>query len=204
MEKEESEQGKEIDIKKVVHDLDLSFLFIRLRSRIFVVISAKSMNNLKYLSKRFRIESYPLSTLKRWHSTEMMLNTVSDQDGRLRSEEENYSTKVSSPIEEPYGSVLKSLAERTAKELPNGHMMVSELQGRLLHQLVKLLRPRHVLEIGGFTGYSAIAMGSGLGHDAKLLSLELENKHIKIAQKHVEMAKLQDKIQFREGPASDR
>lgn len=204
MEKEESEQGKEIDIKKVVHDLDLSFLFIRLRSRIFVVISAKSMNNLKYLSKRFRIESYPLSTLKRWHSTEMMLNTVSDQDGRLRLEEENYSTKVSSPIEEPYGSVLKSLAERTAKELPNGHMMVSELQGRLLHQLVKLLRPRHVLEIGGFTGYSAIAMGSGLGHDAKLLSLELENKHIKIAQKHVEMAKLQDKIQFREGPASDR
>lgn len=204
MEKEESEQGKEIDIKKVVHDLDLSFLFIRQRSRIFVVISAKSMNNLKYLSKRSRIESYPLSTLKRWHSTEMMLNTVSDQDGRLRLEEENYSTKVSSPIEEPYGSVLKSLAERTAKELPNGHMMVSELQGRLLHQLVKLLRPRHVLEIGGFTGYSAIAMGSGLGHDAKLLSLELENKHIKIAQKHVEMAKLQDKIQFREGPASDR
>lgn len=162
------------------------------------------MNNLKYLSKRSRIESYPLSTLKRWHSTEMMLNTVSDQDGRLRLEEENYSTKVSSPIEEPYGSVLKSLAERTAKELPNGHMMVSELQGRLLHQLVKLLRPRRVLEIGGFTGYSAIAMGSGLGHDAKLLSLELENKHIKIAQKHVEMAKLQDKIQFREGPASDR
>lgn len=162
------------------------------------------MNNLKYLSKRFRIESYPLPILKRWHSTEMMLNTVSDQDGRLRLEEESYSTKVSSPIEEPYGSVLKSLAERTAKELPNGHMMVSELQGRLLHQLVKLLRPRRVLEIGGFTGYSAIAMGSGLGHDAKLLSLELENKHIKIAQKHVEMAKLQDKIQFREGPASDR
>lgn len=162
------------------------------------------MSSLKYLSKKFRIESYPLSTLKRWHSTEMVLNTVSDQDGRLRLEEENYSIKVSSPIEEPYGNVLKSLAERTAKELPNGHMMVSELQGRLLHQLVKLLRPKRVLEIGGFTGYSAIAMGSGLGHDAKLLSLELENKHIKIARKHVEMAKLQDKIQFREGPASDR
>ncbi|KAI8642183.1 O-methyltransferase [Parasitella parasitica] len=82
-------------------------------------------------------------------------------------------------------------------------MMVSSLQGKLLHNLVAIFQPQRVLEIGGFTGYSAIAMGSALAAKATLLSLELDPKHIEFAEKFVNEAQLQDKVKFRQGPAMD-
>ncbi|KAI8088122.1 O-methyltransferase [Thamnidium elegans] len=82
-------------------------------------------------------------------------------------------------------------------------MMVSKVQGKLLRQLVGILRPNKVLEIGGFTGSSAIAMGSALSPNASLLSLELDPKHIAIAERHVKNANLQDKVKFKQGAAGD-
>lgn len=141
---------------------------------------------------------------KRCHSTAQIANTISNDKGRLRLHEEKYCDDLSTPFKQPYRGILETLSKKTESEFRNSHMMVSQTQAKLLHQLVAILRPQRILEIGGFTGYSAIAMGSALMAKAKLLSLELDPKHIKIAEKYVNIAQLQDKIQFRQGPAIDR
>ncbi|GAN06634.1 o-methyltransferase [Mucor ambiguus] len=140
---------------------------------------------------------------KRLHSTGLVANMLPASQARLRLEEDRYCQNLSTPIKQPYQGVLEALAKKTETELQNAHMMVSEIQGKLLHQLVSILRPKHVLEIGGFTGYSAIAMASALAPKAKLLSLELDPKHIEIAEHFVNRAQLQDKILFKQGPALD-
>ncbi|CEP12282.1 hypothetical protein [Parasitella parasitica] len=140
---------------------------------------------------------------KRHHSTNIVANTISNDKNRLRLDEEKYCNDISSPLKEPFGGVLEALAKKTEAEFRNPHMMVSSLQGKLLHQLVSIFRPQHVLEIGGFTGYSAIAMGSALSPKATLLSLELDPKCIEFAQTFVNEAQLQDKVKFRQGPAID-
>jgi caffeoyl-CoA O-methyltransferase len=141
---------------------------------------------------------------KRFHSTDILKNTVSNDKGRLRSGEEHYCTSLSTPFKQPYLNVLQTLAKETEQKFSNPHMMVGNNQAKLLSQLVAILRPTRVLEIGGFTGFSAIAMGSALANNAKLISLELDPEHIKTARKYVKQANLQDKVDFKEGPASDR
>ncbi|KAL9550840.1 hypothetical protein MBANPS3_004547 [Mucor bainieri] len=140
---------------------------------------------------------------KRLHSTSLVANILPASQARLRLEEDRYCENLSTPIKQPYQGVLKALAKKTESDFQNAHMMVSETQGKLLHQLVSILRPKHVLEIGGFTGYSAIAMGSALTSKAKLLSLELDPKHIEVAEQFVNQAQLQDKVLFKQGPALD-
>ncbi|KAG0941695.1 hypothetical protein G6F30_006105 [Rhizopus arrhizus] len=143
------------------------------------------------------------NSFKRCHSTSIVTSTVSNDNGRLRVEEEKYADVYSSSIQQPYRDVLESLAKRTENEFSNANMMITSLQGKLMCQLIKLFRPRNVLEIGGFTGYSAIAMGSGLPSKAKLTSLELNEKHAKVAEEYIRLAKLQNKIEIKVGPASE-
>ncbi|EPB88970.1 hypothetical protein HMPREF1544_04231 [Mucor circinelloides 1006PhL] len=140
---------------------------------------------------------------KRFHSTGLVANMLPTSQARLRLEEDRYCQNTSTPIKQPYQGVLESLAKKTESDFQNAHMMVSETQGKLLHQLVSILRPKNILEIGGFTGYSAIAMGSALAPKARLLSLELDPKHIEVAETFVKQAQLQDKILFKQGPALD-
>jgi caffeoyl-CoA O-methyltransferase len=134
----------------------------------------------------------------------MVTDTVSNDNDRLRVGEEIYCDEFSTSFRQPYKTVMETLYKETENSFRNPHMMVSRAQAKVLHQLVGLLRPSQVLEIGGFTGYSAIAMGSALLPEAKLLSLELDSKHIAVAQRHVNLANLQDKVEFKEGPAADR
>lgn len=145
-----------------------------------------------------------IQILKQCHSTFMLTDTVSNDNDRLRAGEELYCNEVSTSFKQPYQRILDTLYKETENNFRNPHMMVSQVQAKVLHQLIGLLRPRQVLEIGGFTGYSAIAMGSALLPNAKLLSLELDPTHIAMAKFHVDLANLQDKIEFKEGPAGDR
>ncbi|KAG1050942.1 hypothetical protein G6F43_006816 [Rhizopus delemar] len=124
-------------------------------------------------------------------------------DNRLRVKEDQYSDNYSSPIQQPYRNVLELLAERTEKDFSNPHMLSGDLQGKFMCQLIKFFKPKNVLEIGSFTGYSAIAMGSCLLPDAKLTTLEMDPKCVKVAREYIEMAQLQDKVFVKEGPALD-
>ncbi|KAI8888553.1 S-adenosyl-L-methionine-dependent methyltransferase [Backusella circina FSU 941] len=82
-------------------------------------------------------------------------------------------------------------------------MMVGPSQALFLHHLVKMLRPTQILEIGGFTGASAVAMGSALPLKGHLLSLELDPEPFEIAKRNVEASVLNEKIKFQLGPALD-
>ncbi|KAI9281522.1 S-adenosyl-L-methionine-dependent methyltransferase [Sporodiniella umbellata] len=120
-----------------------------------------------------------------------------------RYEEELYADSYSTPIPDQFNRVLSMLAEYTQEKLPNAFMMVSPLQSKVLYQLTRLLQAQNILEIGGLTGYSAIAMASALGEQGKLISLELEPEYIKISREYIQTAGLQHKIQVIQGPAKE-
>ncbi|KAI7870106.1 O-methyltransferase-domain-containing protein [Mucor mucedo] len=155
-----------------------------------------------FLSTKY-VKPVPSYAFKHRYATFDVNDKVGNPNGRLRVEESHYCDNISSPFKEPYGNILKALNKETEEKFDNPHMMVCPVQAKFLYQLVGILKPKNVLEIGGFTGYSAIAMGAALSPGSKLLSLELEPKHIVVANRFIEEANLQDKVSVKEGPAGD-
>lgn len=71
---------------------------------------------------------------------------------------------------------LKALYRQTHVKLINPRMTSGHLQGRLLKMLVQMVRPQRVLEIGTFTGYSALCMAEGLEEGAMLHTYEIDDE----------------------------
>jgi caffeoyl-CoA O-methyltransferase len=82
-------------------------------------------------------------------------------------------------------------------------MMVGPLEGALLRLLVRLTEARRVLEIGTFTGYSALAMAQALPEDGILISCDLNPETTKIAAKYFSLSPHGHKIQVKLGPAKE-
>jgi predicted O-methyltransferase YrrM len=80
-------------------------------------------------------------------------------------------------------------------------MMVDAAEGKLLALLVSLVGARQVLEVGTFTGYSAISMAEALPLDGHITSLELSPEHAAKAAHHIEMAGFSDRISIIQGNA---
>lgn len=72
--------------------------------------------------------------------------------------------------EEPF--ILKELNDYTQKHIHGAHMISGHYQGRLLSMVAKLINPNIILEIGTYTGYSALCLAEGLQQNGKLISLE--------------------------------
>jgi caffeoyl-CoA O-methyltransferase len=113
---------------------------------------------------------------------------------------EQYATDRST-AEPPH---LAALAERTRTALANrSMMMVGHLEGALLAQLVALTGARRVLEIGTFTGYSALWMASALPEDGSIVTCDISEEHVAIARDafaaHADGAKIDSRL----GPAID-
>ncbi|KAI8327892.1 O-methyltransferase-domain-containing protein [Blakeslea trispora] len=149
---------------------------------------------------RARVTSYQYIP-KRNHTIELMTGEYSDLGSRLRLNEEKYCDIYSTAFKKPFCDVLKAISDETKETVDKSHMMVSQVQSKFLRDMVALLRPNRILEVGGFTGYSAVAMASTLRPNSKIVSLELEEKHIEIARRHVASANLQNQIEFKQGPA---
>ncbi|MBA2711248.1 MAG: class I SAM-dependent methyltransferase [Tatlockia sp.] len=96
--------------------------------------------------------------------------------------------------------VLTALREETSK-LPLAVMQVSPEQAQFMQFLLKLISARKVLEIGTFTGYSALAMALALPEDGELITCDLNAEWTGIAQEFWKKAKLDNKIQLRLAPA---
>ncbi|MDI9320391.1 MAG: O-methyltransferase [Phycisphaerales bacterium] len=101
-----------------------------------------------------------------------------------------YATQMSSD-ELP---ALTALERETYLKEMQPVMLSGHLQGSFLRMLCSILRPSKVLEIGTFTGYSAICMAMGLSADAVLHTIEIDEERKEIAQKHFEAAGMQDRI----------
>ncbi|MGX9147291.1 O-methyltransferase [Mesorhizobium sp. 128a] len=78
---------------------------------------------------------------------------------------------------------------------------VSAAQGKLLSLLVRIRGAKRVLEIGTLGGYSTIWMARGLPADGKVVTLELDPHHAKVARSNFERAGVSDKVDLRTGPA---
>lgn len=72
----------------------------------------------------------------------------------------------------PESDVLCQITRHTNLEVLNPHMLSGHVQGRLLSMLSHMIRPRRILELGTFTGYSALCLAEGLAPDGRLVTIE--------------------------------
>lgn len=103
----------------------------------------------------------------------------------------------------PPPPLLAALAEETQRSLESPGMMVGAVEGRFLELLVFATGARHVLEIGTFSGYSALSMAAGLPPDGRLVTCEIDHRHAEVARRFVDQSPYADRIELRVGPALD-
>ena len=96
---------------------------------------------------------------------------------------------------------LKALYRQTHVKLINPRMTSGHLQGRLLKMLMQMIRPRRVLEIGTFTGYSALCMAEGLEEGALLHTYEIDDELEDFTRPWIEGSPYGDKVCFHIGNA---
>jgi predicted O-methyltransferase YrrM len=95
----------------------------------------------------------------------------------------------------------KQLRAETAA-LPRGHMQIGADQGKFFALLTRLIGARRALEVGTFTGYSALAVAAALPPDGKLIACDVSEEWTSIARRYWQEAGLAEKIQLRLGPAT--
>jgi caffeoyl-CoA O-methyltransferase len=110
---------------------------------------------------------------------------------------ERYAIEHSTP--EP--PLLAEVARATRERFEYSGMMVGPLEGRLLQFLVSALGARRVLEIGTFTGYSALFMAEGLPGDGRIITCEVDPRHAALAREHFAKSPHGQRIELIEGPA---
>jgi predicted O-methyltransferase YrrM len=99
--------------------------------------------------------------------------------------------------------VLRSINEHTVKHHPYAHMLSGHVQGKFLEFISNILQPKHVLEIGTFTGYSAICLAKGIKSDGQLHTIELREEDAQTAKKNFHFAKMDNIITLHIGNALD-
>ena len=97
--------------------------------------------------------------------------------------------------------VLKELNRETHLKVLGARMLSGHLQGQVLTMLSKMIQPKNILEVGTFTGYSAICLAKGLSEGGKLITIEIDDELENFARKYFVKAGLQNKIEQRIGKA---
>ena len=102
---------------------------------------------------------------------------------------------------DPEGDYLYQLYRSTNVHLLHGRMASGHLQGRLLKMFVRMVKPKNILEVGTFSGYSAICMAEGLEEDGRLYTFEINDEQEPFTRKWIEQSPVANKIDFRIGDA---
>ena len=103
---------------------------------------------------------------------------------------------------DPEGDYLYRLWRATNVHLLHGRMASGHLQGRLLKMIVTMIRPKNILEVGTFSGYSAICMAEGLEEGGRLYTFEINDEMEDFTRTCLEGSAVADKIDFRIGDAN--
>lgn len=101
----------------------------------------------------------------------------------------------------PADPLLDELAAYTHAHCKLPQMLTGPVEGTLLRMLVQVSGTKRVLEIGTFTGYSALSMAAGLPDDGQLLTCEIDVEHARIARSFFERSPYREKIALKLGPA---
>jgi caffeoyl-CoA O-methyltransferase len=101
----------------------------------------------------------------------------------------------------PPPDLLARLAQETRETLPSPGMLTGTIEGRFLELLVFGLGARRVLEIGTYSGYSALSMAAGLPPDGRIDTCEIEPQHAEVARRYIAESPYADRIRVHLGPA---
>lgn len=112
---------------------------------------------------------------------------------------EDYAEQYTSPED----AVLKQINEETMAGHPHAHMLSGHVQGKMLEFISSMMQPKYILEIGSFTGYSALCLAKGLPADGELHTIELRPDDANTCAKNIERSALHKKINLHTGNALD-
>lgn len=98
---------------------------------------------------------------------------------------------------------LQELNRETHLKVMSPRMLSGHLQGRFLSFMSKMMRPSYILEIGTYTGYSAICLAEGLAKNGQLITIDVNDETEAIAKKYVEKSGNSSKIKLITGNALD-
>lgn len=102
---------------------------------------------------------------------------------------------------EPEGDYLYRLYRATNIHLLRGRMASGHLQGRLLKMIVRMVRPKNILEVGTFSGYSALCLAEGLEDGGKVYTFEINDEQEDFTRPWIERSDVADRIEFVIGDA---
>lgn len=101
----------------------------------------------------------------------------------------------------PVPPLLEELERETRERVPNSQMLTGRVEGTLLQMLVRISGARRVVDIGTYTGYSALMMAGGLPEDGELITCEVSEAHADIARRYFKRSPDGKKIRLAFGPA---
>jgi caffeoyl-CoA O-methyltransferase len=103
----------------------------------------------------------------------------------------------------PESDVLAKLNRATYAKILNPRMLSGHLQGRILAMFSQMLRPERILEIGTYTGYSALCLAEGLTENGKIVTIEVNEELEDFTRKHFAESIFANKIDYRIGDAAE-
>lgn len=101
----------------------------------------------------------------------------------------------------PESEVLRALNRETHVKVLSPRMLSGHLQGRLLAAISQMIRPRSILEIGTYTGYSAICLAEGLQPEGKLITIDISHERESMIRHYVHESGNKERIEMLTGPA---
>ena len=99
--------------------------------------------------------------------------------------------------------VLQQITRNTHLEVINPRMLSGHVQGRVLSMLSKMIRPKRILELGTFTGYSALCLAEGLVEDGRLITIEHNDEMEESIRRNLALSPLGEKIELVIGDAKE-
>jgi caffeoyl-CoA O-methyltransferase len=110
---------------------------------------------------------------------------------------EEYAKQFSSPLDD----VLQEIEHYTLQNHPQAQMLSGHVQGKVLEMISGMIKPQTILEVGTFTGFSALCLLKGLQPGGKLHTIELREEDATTAKKYFTKANVNNKIQLHLGDA---
>ncbi|MDG1842334.1 MAG: O-methyltransferase [Crocinitomicaceae bacterium] len=98
--------------------------------------------------------------------------------------------------------VLKKLNRETCLKVMRPRMLSGHLQGRFLSMLSHMIKPNRVLEIGTYTGYSALCLAEGMPENSELITIDINEELSPIVEKYIKLYDKQDVIKMMVGDAT--
>jgi caffeoyl-CoA O-methyltransferase len=103
----------------------------------------------------------------------------------------------------PESLVCRALREETLRTMEYAQMLVGPLEGAFLKMMAQLVGAKRVLEIGMFTGYSALCLAEAIPDDGTVITCEVDEESAAVARRYIAQASCGKKIAIRMGPALD-